>query len=63
MGGSSGSNASDGGRQMKFHSLAHRSPPTVQPRFLMGRGPLPVRGPGDGDPCATTCILIDLIHK
>ena len=27
----SGSDASDGGQQMKLHSLAHRSPPAVWP--------------------------------
>ena len=40
---------SNGERQMKLHSLARRSPPAVA-LFLTGRGPVPICGPGVGDP-------------
>lgn len=47
-----GGDAGAGGRlqtQAKPHSPAHRSP-LLCSRFLAGHGPVPVHGPGVGDP-------------
>ena len=44
-------------------SLAH--PPLTSccvARFLTGRGPVPVHGPGVGDPCVNTSVPHPSIH-